>query len=158
MASWSEVVASEPEFAARVQALFDAHRHKTMATLRKDGSPRISGTEVQFSDGEIWLGTMPGSRKGFDLRRDARLALHSASDDPPEDGSVWPGDAKLSGIGVEVTDPEKIRELNHDEEGTSMLFRIDIREAVVTGWGDPPDHLVIQLWQPGQQLRRFERK
>ena len=27
---------------------FDAHKHKTLATLRKDGSPRISGTEVVF--------------------------------------------------------------------------------------------------------------
>ena len=43
MARWQDVVDSEPEFATAVRALFDARRHKTIATLRKDGSPRISG-------------------------------------------------------------------------------------------------------------------
>ncbi|MDP9221554.1 MAG: pyridoxamine 5'-phosphate oxidase family protein, partial [Actinomycetota bacterium] len=89
--------------AARARQLFDAHRHKTLATLRSDGSPRISGIEVEFADGEVWLGMMPGSVKARDLGRDPRLALHSASDDPPEaDPSSWSGDAKLAGHAVEV--------------------------------------------------------
>ncbi|MGH4016524.1 MAG: hypothetical protein ACRDSL_21850 [Pseudonocardiaceae bacterium] len=46
MAAWREVVDSEPEFAHRVQAIMDAHLHKTIATLRADGSPRISGIEA----------------------------------------------------------------------------------------------------------------
>ena len=37
MATWSEVEAAEPAFAARVRALFDAEKHKTIATLRADG-------------------------------------------------------------------------------------------------------------------------
>ena len=49
MATWTEFSAAAPELAERVKATFDAHKHKTMATLRKDGSPRISGTEVEFS-------------------------------------------------------------------------------------------------------------
>ena len=38
MASWEEVEADAPEFAARVRELFQARKHKTMATLRADGS------------------------------------------------------------------------------------------------------------------------
>jgi len=53
MASWSQVLADSPHLAARVQERFEASRHKTMATLRADGSPRISGTETRFVDGEI---------------------------------------------------------------------------------------------------------
>src|SRR2546429_4283378 len=45
--------------------------------------PRISGIEVEFAEGEIFLGLMPGSRKLYDLERDPRLALHSPTDDPP---------------------------------------------------------------------------
>jgi hypothetical protein len=45
MAAWRDVEQSEPEFAARVRRLFEAGRHKTIATLRADGSPRISGIE-----------------------------------------------------------------------------------------------------------------
>src|SRR5262245_20572123 len=97
MASWSEVEAAAPELAARARTAFDAHRHKVLATLRRDGSPRLSGIEAGFVDGELLLGMMPGSRKALDLRRDPRLALHSASVDPPDDPTTWPGDAKLAG-------------------------------------------------------------
>ena len=85
MANWSGVEAAAPELAARVRATMDAHKHKVLATLRRDGSPRVSGIEATFTDGELWLGMMPGSRKAADLRRDPRLALHSTSVDPTED-------------------------------------------------------------------------
>jgi len=48
MTAWREFEAAEPEFARRVRAPFDAHKHKTIATLRADGSPRISGIETSF--------------------------------------------------------------------------------------------------------------
>src|SRR5579875_190538 len=105
MARWKELEAEQPAFAARVQERFQAHRHSTMATLRRDGSPRISGTEVSFAGGEVELGIMPGALKAQDLQRDPRAAPHSASDDPPQDQThhhLWPGDAKLSGQAVEV--------------------------------------------------------
>src|ERR671918_171725 len=105
MATWKQFSDAAPELAGRAQAGFDAHKHKLLATLRKDGSPRISGIEATFTDGELWLGMMPGSRKALDLRRDPRLALHSASLDPPDDPTTWAGDAKLSGRAVEVDDP-----------------------------------------------------
>jgi hypothetical protein len=90
MARWEDVAAAEPGFAARVRQEFEAHRHKRLATLRKDGSPRISGIEMDFADGEVWLGVMPDSVKARDLRRDPRLAVHSASEDPPADHpSAW---------------------------------------------------------------------
>ena len=84
MARWSEVVQAEPEFAGRVQQLFDAGRHKTIATLRADGSPRISGIECEFEDGDLEFGSMTGARKGADLRRDPRFALHGPTFHPVE--------------------------------------------------------------------------
>lgn len=162
MATWEEVSASAPEFAARVRELFDAHRHKTMATLRRDGSPRISGIEAVFLDGELWFGGMWRSRKALDLRRDPRFALHSASVDPPDgDPREWRGDAKLSGRAVEVDDPERkeaIRKATGGGEPEPFhLFRVDMREVVVTRVGDPPDHLLIELWREGEGLRTMKR-
>ena len=159
MASWSEIEAAAPELAARARATFDAHRHKVLATLRRDGSPRISGIEATFIDGELWLGMMPGSRKALDLRRDPRLALHSASVDPPDDPSAWAGDAKLSGRAVEVEDPELLRKLGAGDEGDGAhLFRVDVTELVHIRVGDPADHLVIDLWQEGKGLSRRQRR
>jgi Pyridoxamine 5'-phosphate oxidase len=168
MASWDEVAAAAPELASRARARFDAHRHKVLATLRKDGSPRVSGIEANFSQGELWLGMMPGSHKALDLRRDPRLALHSASVDPPEDPAKFEGDAKLAGRAEEITDLARVQEIlsgegqaageDPPEPGSFHLFRVDVTELVVIRIGDPPDHLVIELWREGEGVRRMQRK
>jgi len=152
MSTWAEVAAAEPEFADRVRRVFDSHRHKVLATLRGDGSPRVSGIEVEFADGELLMGMMPGSVKAQDLRRDPRLALHAASEDPPQDEpSSWLGDAKIAGRAVEVAAPA-------DEDEPAHRFSVDIAEVVLTGVGRPADHLVIESWHEGRGLERKERK
>jgi hypothetical protein len=151
--SWGQIAAAEPEFAAHVRRCFAVRKHATLATLRSDGSPRISGTEVDFHDavGEIYLGMMAGSRKALDLRRDPRLALHGPTEDPPEDDpSAWLGDAKIAGWAVEVSDP--------NAEDGSHRFRIDVTEVVLTTVGRPADHLVIQAWHPDRGLQQRERR
>ena len=158
MASWNDITASAPEFANAARAIFDAHRHKILATLRKDGSPRLSGIETSFVDGDLWLGMMEGSRKALDLRRDARLALHSASVDPPEDPTLWRGDAKLAGRAVEITDPARIEAVSGEPGYQGHRFRVDVQEVVLTRVGDPPDHLVIEFWREGQELQRLKRR
>jgi hypothetical protein len=167
MARWDDVVADAPEFAEEVGRLFDAHRHKTVATLRRDGSPRISGIEATFHDGDLWLGMMPGSLKARDLQRDPRMALHSATVDPPGDPTAWEGDAKLTGRAEEITDRDTLEafrsatgsgsEGGQEPPGDFHLFRIDLREVVLTRVGDPPDHLVIALWREGEGLVRMQR-
>ena len=72
MTAWRDVEAAAPELAARVRELFEARTHKTIATLRADGAPRISGIECEFVDGELQFGLMIGAREGADLRRTAR--------------------------------------------------------------------------------------
>jgi len=158
LARWQDIVESAPEFAAAVRERLDGHVHKTIATLRADGSPRISGIEAFFADGDIWIGSMPNARKALDLRRDARYALHSGSDDPPD----WPGDAKLAGRVEEITDQERRLELfrsrgSDPPSGDPHLFRLDIDEAALIDLNEGRDRLVIELWRPGRSLRRIER-
>jgi hypothetical protein len=153
MASWREVEAAAPAFAAAVQKLFDAHKHKTMATLRKDGSPRISGIECNFDNGELWLGMMPGSLKLADVLRDPRVAIHSASED--SDGtSSWPGDAKVAGRLVQVTDAAEMHRMQGQE---GSLFRLDMTEVSKTTLGEPADHLLIESWSPARGFRSVKR-
>ena len=156
MAAWRDVVAAEPELAERVQRLFDARAHKTIATLRRDGSPRISGIECRFADGDLWLGSMPNAVKALDLRRDPRFALHSGSEEPAD----WSGDAKVAGRAEEVTDPGRRRailEANGWPTTESHLYRADLTEVVLTRIGEPADHLVIEVWRPGAEVRRMRR-
>ena len=116
--------------------------HKTLATLRRDGSPRISGTEAVFADGQLWIGSMPGALKARDLQRDGRFALHSGSVDPP----AWDGDAKLAGIAVEVDTP-----------GASHRFDLDLREVSTVGLNARRDGLVITVWTPERGVRELSR-
>jgi hypothetical protein len=155
MASWSEFSAAAPELAERVRERFDAHKHKTLATLRRDGSPRISGTETTLRRGELWIGSMWLARKARDLRRDPRFALHSGSDEP----DAWAGDAKLAGVAEEITDPELVRELNGAaaDGGPSHLFRLDLREVSVVGLNDARNGIVIDVWTPDRGVRTIER-
>ena len=151
MTSWNDFAATEPDLSRRVRELFTAHKHHTMATLRKDGSPRISGTEVAFADDGLAVGMMAGALRAADLRRDHRVAIHSCTADPDEDPTVWPGDAKISGTADEVG----------REDGAptdSHRFLIDIDEVVITRVGTPADHLVIETWKPKGGVRLIERR
>ncbi len=151
MTSWQDVERAEPEFAQRVRDLFDAHRHKTIATLRADGSPRISGIEAVFEDGQLTFGSMPKARKGADLRRDPRFALHSATVDPVEGSEAqWPGEAKISGRAVIATTPT--------DAPDGDRFHADIIEVVHTHLNAEATMLVIEWWTPTHGLRRIERE
>ena len=151
MTSWRDVEAAQPEFAHRVRALFDAHRHKTIATLRADGSPRISGIEAAFVDGELVFGSMRGARKGADLRRDSRFALHSATIDPVEGAAAeWPGEAKVSGLAI--ADPTGSGETDGDS------FHAEIADVVHTHLNEEATMLVVEWWTPADGLRRIERE
>lgn len=155
MPSWSEFEAAAPELAQRVRVRLDAHSHKMLATARRDGSPRISGTETRLVDGELWIGSMWLARKACDLRRDPRFALHSGSDDPPD----WTGDAKLAGIAEEITDPERVQAINDNDSssGRSHLFRLDVHEVSTVCLDDERTGLVIEVWTPELGVRTISR-
>lgn len=151
MASWSDFESSEPEFAALVRRILDRGVSKILATLRADGSPRVSGLETEFSDGELGFGSMPCARKGADLRRDPRFALHSApAEQGGEQGGMGEGDVKLAGRAV-FTGP-----LSGEVPGDS--FRVDLAEVVWTGLNDAGDRLVVRWWRPGEGIRIVERE
>ena len=149
MATWADVERDVPDFAAAVRRVFDAGTNKTIATLRSDGSPRISGTELVFENGQVVLGMMPGSRKLSDVRRDPRVAIHSPTLEPPPN-SLGEGDAKLSGVLVDA-DPG-----TRGSPADSGLYHLYIREVVLTTV--ERDELVIRSWHPGSGLREKRRR
>jgi len=145
MSSWGEFELAEPEFARRVRALMSSRKHLTMATLRRDGSPRISGTEIEFAHNQMKIGSMAGAVKAQDLFRDARVAIHGPTADPPQDSPEdWSGEAKIAGKAVA------------DGSGSdSHAFTIDVEEAVITSVSG--DKLVIESWTPSRGYRKIER-
>jgi len=153
--AWRAVEQAEPEFADRVRRLFDAGRHKTIATVRADGSPRISGIECEFTDGELRFGSMAGARKGEDLRRDPRFALHGPTFHP-QDGkeSDWPGEAKIAGRAIPVS---PVPTEQGDSQADGEMFVADITEVVITGLNAEATQLIVESWTPDRGLRRAQR-
>lgn len=150
MHAWSDVEAAAPDLAERVRARFSATGLGVLATLRHDGSPRVSGIEPLFAEGHVWFGSMAGARKAADLVRDPRMALHAVT----ADKALPDGDAKLAGRALLVTG-EDFRVFTKafaeatgspPPDGEYPLFRVDL--ADVSFLRPNGDHLVIEWWNP----------
>ncbi|GAA0667860.1 pyridoxamine 5'-phosphate oxidase family protein [Streptomyces thermocarboxydovorans] len=173
--NWEAFVTAEPDLARTVEERFRAYTHHVLATLRKDGSPRTTGLEVRFFDGELWFGMMPGSRKALDLRRDPRFALQA---NPGEGTTMGGGDVRISGRAFEVEDEEIRRKYSEGEKRQTSenagkaeeagkaekaeapepfhLFRTELTEVVRT-YVEDEKYLVMQVWKPGEPVRTLKR-
>ena len=141
-ASWATFATEQPELADRVRRRFAANLHHVLATLRADGSPRLSGTEVAIDD-EVRLGMMPGSHKLADVRRDPRVELHSA----PLERRPVEGDARLTGRLVEEV-------LDAEAQPAGVFLRLALRGVTLVQVVDR--ELQVTSWRPdrGLQVRR----
>ena len=162
MASWAEVVQAAPELAASVRARFDSHGLGLLATLRRDGAPRLSGIEPLFTDEDVWMGMMPDSLKAADLLRDPRFALHSAT----VDKNVTDGDAKVAGRARAVAAYDEtafaafrrafeIATGAPPPDGPFHLFRCDVDEVSILR--PAGDHLDIDWWRERDGVHHLDR-
>ncbi|MFD4444556.1 pyridoxamine 5'-phosphate oxidase family protein [Nocardia sp. NPDC058519] len=146
MATWQQFANEAPELAAQVRSRFEAHKTHVLATLRRDGAPRVSGSEVEFIGPDLMFGSMPDAMKAADLRRDGRCAIHAHPGD---------GDAKVMGLAVEITGPAKAAFGSppgvHD-------FRLDLTGAVLTYVDPATELLVIHHWHPGTGVKVTRRR
>ncbi|MFF3752171.1 pyridoxamine 5'-phosphate oxidase family protein [Streptomyces sp. NPDC002018] len=156
--TWADFESAEPDFAGIVRRRFQTYRHHVLATLRKDGSPRLSGLEVTFLSGELWLGMMPNSLKARDLLRDPRCAVQAnpgAGDGTA--GGTADGDARIGGRAVAVTDGSLVARFA-ERTGAPRpfhLFRLELSEAVRTAVEG--EELVVRIWHPGRPPRTVRR-
>jgi predicted pyridoxine 5'-phosphate oxidase superfamily flavin-nucleotide-binding protein len=128
-----------------------------LATLRRDGSPRICPMEPRVFDGELWLVGMPQTAKFRDLSRDPRFALHTATADP----DVTDGDAKIWGHTEHVDDHDVQRRFAqhlYDDIGLDVrgqhfdqFLQANIEGAAAVTLID--GHLDITTWRIGQPER-----
>ncbi|MFJ8161411.1 pyridoxamine 5'-phosphate oxidase family protein [Streptomyces sp. NPDC096136] len=154
MNNWAAFEKAEPEFAAAVRTRFEQFPHHVLATLRKDGSPRATGLNVEFRGGELWLGMMAGSMKARDLQRDPRFALHTN----PGPGDTMPdGDVRVSGRAVEIVDPPELHRYAEEKDTPHPfhLFHADLTEVVHTAVDG--EELVVRSWTPARGLRVLRR-
>jgi hypothetical protein len=162
VATWADVARDAPALAELVRGRFDAHGLGLLATLRRDGAPRVSGIEPLFTDTDLWMGMMPDSLKARDLLRDPRFALHSATTDK----NVAEGDAKVAGrtVAVAAADEATFGAFRDafaaatgypPPDGPFNLFRGDVDEVSILR--PAGDHLDIDFWRAHDGLHHVDR-
>ncbi|SFB15871.1 Pyridoxamine 5'-phosphate oxidase [Amycolatopsis marina] len=158
MTSWQEFTEGAP----RTAEIF-VRRHTAagnlclLATLRSDGSPRISPVEPRVFEDRLWIVGMPNTTKFRDLARDPRFCLHTATVDP----EVKEGDAKVWGVANDVRDTalhQRFATALYEETGFDLRGQefdhfyeavLTSASAVQVGEG----HLDVTIWKPGETER-----
>ena len=148
--TWHEFTLQDPALAALGQERLDRNGLVMLATLRKNGWPRISPVEPLFFNGQLYLGMMWRSQKALDLLRDSRCCVHNTV----SDRHATEGEFKVFGRALEITDPgdrERYAEAVFQkigfrpQEPEYHCFAIDIQSAAANTLGDVEFH--HEIWK-----------
>lgn len=156
---WDDFAAAAPELAQLGRERFERYQLCMVGTLRRDGAPRISPCELDFADGQLFLGMMWRSPKARDLLRDPRCVLHSCT----YDRAGTQGDFKLSGRARDVHDAHErgayraaIRaRLEWDPPEPFHVFAIDVTSAGYVVFGEERFGMA---WDLERGLRGWEQR
>jgi hypothetical protein len=138
MHTWSDLEAAEPAIAAAARRLFwiPGFGLGYLATIRKDGGPRIHPVNVEIVDGRLvtFIGPSP---KLADLRRDGRFALHAPGSETEND------EAAVTGRAVERNDDEAFRAaaaeaMPYDVAADNVLFELGLETVLWAEYATPP--------------------
>jgi len=142
LATWREFASDAPGLAEFGAERFAQTSVAYLATVRKDGSPRIHPVTPIIGGGRLFLFMESTSPKGHDLRRDGRYALHSLVMDQNGTG----GEFTVRGHASPTTDPAARRlaatAASYDPSDAYVLFELSVAEAAST------------LYQGGAPVRR----
>ncbi len=140
--SWKTFESESPEIAEFGKARLH-NKVAYLATIRKDGSPRVHPFTPIIGEGHFFAFMEPTSPKGHDFRRDDRYSVHcSVTDTSGESGEfIVTGRAKF------INDPElralAVRIAPYNPAERYVLFEFDIESAMMTEYKD------------GQAVRRY---
>ena len=142
--SWQSLEDEQPDLAA-----FGAERLNGqvayLATVHKDGSPRVHPMTPIIGQGHLFVFMEPTSPKGHDLQRDGRYAIHCSVGDT----SGASGEFIVMGRAHLVNDPElrtlAVRLASYTPAERYILFEFDIESATSTTY--PNDRPVRQSWK-----------
>jgi len=155
--NWMEFQERAPEMAAMGLERFRRSGVVLIATLRKDGSPRISPVEPFFISDQLLLGMMWHSMKALDLRRDARCVIHSAV----TNAEGKEGEFKLRGKAIELNEEgyyQTIRERWGVQPSTCLhVFSVDIESASFIAYDIGKGEMIVKQWDPQRGLREMRR-
>ncbi|HBY95113.1 MAG TPA: pyridoxamine 5'-phosphate oxidase [Chloroflexi bacterium] len=150
MLSWEDFAVVEPNLAKIGENLLFQFGVGLafLATIRKDGAPRIHPVCPVMSNGRLYVLIMPTSPKKDDLLRDGRFALQTFP--PPREESE---EFYVSGCAAPIADDEVRRAVLSDARHTARedeaLFELWVDRVMHTtwvNWGTPDLRPVHRIW------------
>jgi hypothetical protein len=156
---WSELERCQPRLAEVGRQRLLGPGVVLVATIRRDGTPRLSPVEPLIMDGVLWLSMLWRSQKAMDLMRDPRVLVHGVV--TSRDGGE--GEFKVRGHarneqdeGVQRRYAETVtRELGwKPEPGHFHLFAIDIDHLSYLRYDDASGDQCVTQWPPGREYVR----
>ena len=147
MMTWGEFEGAEPDLAAFGKDLL-LKPPAYLATVRRDGSPRVHPVTPVFTDDALFVFMEPTSPKGRDLRERRSYSLHNGVPDTEGTG----GEFFVTGTGAPIDDAsvreEAVRAATYDPADRYVLFELKLSEARCNGYGDVrlPEH---RHWRAG---------
>jgi Pyridoxamine 5'-phosphate oxidase len=155
--TWDELELAAPEIASLGKERLEHSRVALVATLRPDGSPRISPIEPYFAQGHLLFGAMAWTLKARDLERDSRCNLHSAVSGP----DAGEGELKLYGRAIEAGDElrDACREgwWTGQPRESARVFSLAIEEAAFVTWDYDRGEMTLRRWSPEGGVRTTRR-
>lgn len=156
---WADLERRQPQLAALGRRQLLDPGVVLVATIRRDGTPRLSAVEPFVLDGELWLAMLWQSRKAADLQRDRRVLVHSVI--TGRDGGA--GEYKLRGAvreepdrGVQQRYADAVAEALgwRAEPGRFHLFAVDIAEITFIRYEDATGDQFVTRWPQDREFVR----
>lgn len=135
MVTWKDFAAAAPGLAGAGQALLNQFGVGLafLATVRRDGAPRLHPVCPVLSDDRLFVLITPDSPKRHDLARDGRYALQTFPQPKPgSDEFYLAGHARL--VEDTATRSAVLRDARHQADASEVLFELDIERAMHTRW------------------------
>ena len=156
---WSDLQDQQPRLGAIAHDRLVGPGVLLVATIRRDGTPRLSPVEPFVLDGDLWLSMLLGSLKAADLLRDPRVLVHSIVTGP--DGGE--GEIKLRGTADEVPDDARQRRYADavsaalpwtPELGRFHLFRVELDDVTYVRYDNASGDQFLVRWPAGTESVR----
>jgi hypothetical protein len=145
MVTWREFAAAAPDLAETGRALLNQFSVGLafLATVRKDGAPRLHPVCPVLSNDRLFVLIPPASPKRHDLQRDGRYALQTFPQPKPGSDEFY-----VAGKAVLVDDaPTRsaiIRDAKHMADASEIAFELRVDRVMHTRW----EHVLTPQMRP----------
>ena len=156
---WSDIERTQPRLAALARERLIRPGVVLVATIRQDGTPRLSPVEPYVLDGDLWLSMMWQSTKARDLIRDPRILVHNVITSPQ--GAE--GEFKIRGT-VRAEHDLALQRRYADAVAASLgwnpqpgrfhLFAVDISNVTFITYDPGSGDQHAAIWPPGREFIR----